>query len=132
MTTSTIASKYEYLKDSDGDINSAVFPMREYLKKENTEQLLLGGSIETGISRFDDLGVPVGLYLERYPISLDSEPVKSKQIVLNVIDDNLFEKLLHQVSKVKPQQNERKKTKRVQIQNTEKKTKKQREPTVPF
>jgi hypothetical protein len=105
-----IISDYEFIKDVNNDIISAVYPMREHLKKENIKRTILGGSpvinIETGMSRFDNLGIPAGLYLEpnHYKILTDKRDIKC-----SVIDDNLFDKLLGSVSSIKPYSGTRKK-----------------------
>jgi hypothetical protein len=106
MTTSLI-SEYEFIKNANNDIVSAVFPMHQYLKKENNKRMILGGSIEGGTSRFDELGIPAGLYLETTIISHDT--VRPKLNKFEIIDDNLFDKLLGKVSSVKPYSGTRKK-----------------------
>jgi hypothetical protein len=110
-----IISDYEFLKDANNDIISAVYPMREHLKKENTKRTLLGGSsiinIETGVSRFADLGIPVGLYLETNNNLLHNDHRNLKRdIPCPVIDNELFDKLLGSVSSVKSNQYTRKNT----------------------
>ena len=61
---SSFVSDYEFIKDANNDVVSAVYPMKHHLTKENNKRMILGGSIETGMTRFDNLGVPAGLYLE--------------------------------------------------------------------
>jgi hypothetical protein len=120
---SPVSNDYEFIKNNNNNIVSAVFPMREHLKNENNKRTILGGSvltIQTGMTRFDELGVPVGLYLEEKHITIENN---SKREPKNeVIDDALFEKLLGMASSVKgktnssskknSQQNKNKKTKR--------------------
>jgi len=106
-----VITNYEFIKDMNSDIVSAVYPMREHLKKENNKMSILGGSpvieIQTGMTRFDELGIPVGLYLESRQISFqDKETIK--EINNRIIDDTLFEKLLGSVSSVKPYSGTRK------------------------
>jgi hypothetical protein len=106
-----IITDYEFIKDLNSDIVSAVYPMRQHLKKENMKRTILGGSpmihIETGMSRFDDLGVPAGLYLE--PNQLQYHDHKKEHTACLVIDEIVFDKLLGSVSSVKPYSGTRKK-----------------------
>ena len=107
---SSFISEYEFIKDVNDDIISAVFPMHQHLKKENNKRMILGGSIETGESRFAELGIPAGLYLEANYFSLhNNEPFKSCQNNSMLIDEQLFDKLLGSVSSVKPYSGTRRK-----------------------
>lgn len=95
-------SNYDFIKNANNEIISAVYPMREHFKKDNNHRMVLGGSIETGSSRFDELGIPVGLYLEPKYFSLhNNEQLKTKHNNCTTIDDSLFDKLLESVSSVK-------------------------------
>jgi hypothetical protein len=105
--TSSLISEYEFIKDSNNDIVSAVFPLRKHLIKENNKRMNLGGTIEGGTSRFDELGIPAGLYLETTVISQDTIGPKFNKFA--VMDDQLFDKLLGSVSSVKPYSGTRKK-----------------------
>jgi hypothetical protein len=99
---SSFVSEYEFIKNVNNDIVSAIYPMREHINKNNN-LMFLGGSIETGNSRFDELGIPAGLYLESIGHSLhNSEPIRTRQITCTVIDDHMFDNLLGKVSSVKP------------------------------
>ena len=104
---SSFISEYEFIKDANNDIVSAVFPMRQHLTKENNKRMILGGTIEGGTSRFDELGIPAGLYLE--PSVLSHDNIGHKFNKFAIIDDNLFDKLLGSVSSVKPYSGTRKK-----------------------
>jgi len=106
MTTSLV-SEYEFIKDANNDIVSAVFPMRQHLIKENNKRMILGGTIEGGTSRFDELGIPAGLYLE--PTIFSHDVVLPKFNKFSIMDDQLFDKLLGSVSTVKPYSGTRKK-----------------------
>jgi hypothetical protein len=107
-----VITNYKFIKDLNSDIVSAVYPMREHLKKENNNKMsILGGSpviqIQTGMTRFDELGIPVGLYLESRQISFQDRAI-IKETNSRIIDDTLFEKLLGSVSSVKPYSGTRK------------------------
>ena len=104
---SSFISEYEFIKDANHDIISAVFPMRQHLIKENNKRMILGGSIEGGTSRFDELGIPAGLYLETTIISHDT--IRPKFNNFEIIDDQMFDKLLGSVSSVKPYSGTRRK-----------------------
>lgn len=106
MTTSLV-SEYDFIKDANNDIVSAVFPMRRHLTKENNKRMILGGTIEGGTSRFDELGIPAGLYLE--PTIFSHDTVIPKFNKFSIMDDQLFDKLLGTVSTVKPYSGTRKK-----------------------
>jgi hypothetical protein len=107
--SSSLISEYECIKDANNDLLSLVFPMHQYLKKENNNKMVLGGSIETGTTRFNDLGIPAGLYLESNFISIhQNEPIKTNKNNC-VIDNDLFDKLLGSVSSVKPYSGTRRK-----------------------
>jgi hypothetical protein len=108
-----ILTDYEFLKDTNNEIISAVYPMREHLKKENTKRTVLGGSplitIETGLNRFSDLGIPVGLYLEsNYNLYRNDDLNQKRDIPCSVIEDDLFDKLLGSVSSIKSNPSTRK------------------------
>jgi len=100
-------SEYEFIKDANNDIISAVFPMQQYMKKENNKRMILGGTIENSTSRFDELGIPAGLYLE--PSVFSHEPDGPKFNKFAILDDQLFDKLLGSVSSVKPYSGTRRK-----------------------
>ena len=77
------------------------------LKKENYKRAMLGGSslvIETGMTRFEELGVPVGLYLEERQITMENNNNK-RETKNEIIGDTLFEKLLGMTSNVKEKTN---------------------------
>lgn len=94
-------SNYDFIKNANNEIISAVYPMREHFKKDNNHRMFLGGSIETGLSRFDELGIPLGLYLEpKYFLLHNNEELK-KHNNCSIIDDSIFDKLLESVSSVK-------------------------------
>jgi len=110
-----ILSDYEFLKDTNNEIISAVYPMREHLKKENIKRTVLGGSplinIETGMNRFSDLGIPVGLYLEsNYNLYRNDHVNQKRDVPCSVIEDDLFDKLLGSVSSIKSNPSTRKNT----------------------
>jgi hypothetical protein len=108
-----IITDYEFIKDLNSDIISAVYPMREHFKKETMKRTILGGSpmihIETGMSRFNDLGVPAGLYLESNQLQYHDNSNKKETTSCLVIDEIVFDKLLGSVSSVKPYSGTRKK-----------------------
>jgi hypothetical protein len=99
---SSFVSDYEFIKDANNDIVSAAYPMKQHLIKENNKRMILGGSIDTGMTRFDDLGIPVGLYLENHFSSLNQSEIQAKHYKFEVMGDELFDKLFHSVSTVKP------------------------------
>jgi hypothetical protein len=108
-----ILTDYEFVKDTNNVIISAVYPMREHLKKENTKRTVLGGSplinIDTGMNRFSDLGIPAGLYLEsNYNVFRGDNLTQKKDVHCSVIGDDLFDKLLGSVSSIKTKASTRK------------------------
>jgi len=103
---SPVSNDYEFIKNNNNNIVSAVFPMREHLKNENNKRTILGGSvltIQTGMTRFDELGVPVGLYLEERQITMENNMKREPKN--EIIDDVLFEKLLGMTSTIKGKTN---------------------------
>jgi hypothetical protein len=120
---SSFVSEYEFIKDVNEDIISAVFPMHQHLKRENNKRMILGGSIETGMSRFDELGIPVGLYLETPQFQLHNEPTNSKHNKFAVMDNELFDKLLGKVSSVKPYSGTRRNNVYIKTKHTKKTSK---------
>jgi hypothetical protein len=127
-----IINNYEFIKDMNNDIVSAVYPMREHLKKENTKRTFLGGSpfieIETGMNRFENLGIPAGLYLESRSVSYhnmdDNHKNMKKTNVCMVIEEDVFDKLLGSVSAVKPYSGTRKNRADKKLPTKNKQTKK--------
>jgi len=107
---SSFVSDYEFIKDANNDVVSAAYPMKQHLIKENNKRMILGGSIETGMTRFDDLGIPVGLYLENNFSSLNHSEIQAKHYKFEVMVDELFDKLFHSVSTVKTHSGTRKST----------------------
>jgi len=95
---SSFISEIEYIKDTDNNIISGVYPMNAHLMSENNKVMNLGGSLEIMGTRFDEMGIPVGLYLEKHVY----KESMNKQKNCLVIDDLLFDKLLGNVSSVKP------------------------------
>jgi hypothetical protein len=91
----SFVEKCEFCKDESDKIISAVYPMEQHLMEENNQRMMLGGAIETGLSRFDGLGIPLGLYLEPRTFSLQTEPKYNK---LGVAEDSLFDSLLDRVT----------------------------------
>jgi hypothetical protein len=106
-TGGSFISEYKFIKDANNYVISAVFPMYQHLKKENNKRMILGGSIEKGTNRFDELGIPSGLYLE--PTVFSNDNIKPKFNKFAIMDDQLFDKLLASVSTVKPYAGTRKK-----------------------
>jgi len=97
-------SEHEFKIDENNKVISAVYPINTHLIKENNNRMILGGSAVTGLSRFDKLGIPAGLYLEPAFFNIhNNEPASFKNKVNDqIIGDDLFDNLLGKVSSVKP------------------------------
>ena len=99
--SNSFVSDYEFIQDSNNKITGAIYPMKQHLVKENNKKMLLGGSIETGMTRFDNLGIPAGLYLENHVSFLNQTETPSKNNKSGVIENELFDKLFNTVSTIK-------------------------------
>lgn len=124
ILSSSLVSNYEFKKNANNDIVAASFPMREHLNLDNNYRMLLGGSIEGGTARFDNLGIPAGLYLEsKIFASHHNDIVKNSKHNNCVIDNDLFDKLLGNVSSVKPYSGTRRNQSNKKTKLTKKSTK---------
>jgi hypothetical protein len=98
-------SNFEYQKNDDNELVAAIYPIRHIMDQNDEYHEHLGGgknNLEmTGTSRFDGLGVPIGLYLSKTQIkeiqNLKKNPEISKEC--NVIDEDKFNKLLDRIVK---------------------------------
>ena len=96
-------SKFEYNKNDDNELFSAIYPLNEVLNQNSLIREHLGGSSHEGSSgsRFDGLGVPVGLYLSRKQIGEIHHMKKNPEIQkeCKVIDEETFNKLMERIVK---------------------------------
>jgi hypothetical protein len=96
-------SKFEYKKNDDNELFSAIYPLNEVLNQNSLIREHLGGSSQEGSpgSRFDGLGVPVGLYLSRKQMGEIQHMKKNPEIQkeCNVIDEETFNKLMDRIVK---------------------------------
>lgn len=96
-------SKYEFNKNEKNEATSAIYPMKEILKQDNRKRELLGGSasinIITGGSRFEGLGVPIGLYVAPKQLDFQSDSTKNKK-ECQVMDNESFDKLFRKIAVV--------------------------------
>jgi len=97
-------SKFEYQKNDDNELSSAIYPLNEVLRQNSLIREHLGGSSrEEGSpgSRFDGLGVPVGLYLSRKHMGEIHHMQKNPEIQkeCNVIDEKTFNQLMERIVK---------------------------------
>jgi hypothetical protein len=122
-TVNSYISDNVYIIGKDDAIINAVYPMKTLLGKGKAKRITLGGSLEPslGESRFDDLAIPSGLYVEPRHLSYNYvEPVLKKTTISVTLDDDIFDKLLNSVSKVKIAPKTRRKNKEV-LKKTKKK-----------
>ena len=95
-------SKYMFQEGGEDGTTTAIYPMNEFLKSKNEERAILGGSAliedNEGIARFNNLGIPAGLYLEKENVLKNKPHAKGD---CNVINDDLFEKLFNSVAQIK-------------------------------
>lgn len=100
-------SKIEFKKeDKNNKIISAIYPLQEIINEEIKYKESLGGSNteqRNENTRFEGLGVPIGLYLFK-PKNLLEESINKKhggnsknKEDIEVIDNNLFEKLFKNI-----------------------------------
>ena len=113
-------SNFEYHKNSDNELVAAIYPIRNVIEENNEYFEHLGGGKQNnleknGSSRFDGLGVPIGLYLSKRQIKEIQQLKKSPEIhkECNVIDEDHFNKLLDRIA--------RKAKKKISIKNHKKK-----------
>lgn len=59
----------EFLKNNENEWIASIYPLNKFMEEDGKGRERLGGSIDiseqTGGSRFEGLGVPVGLYLSK-------------------------------------------------------------------
>ena len=91
-------------KYNDKELIGANYPLKETLKSYLKKREILGGDkLETTGSRFDGLGVPLGLYL-----SNDHTHMLNNNKIINnnsTIDDGIFNKLLDNIQINKSKKN---------------------------
>lgn len=82
-------------KFNDKNLVGANYPLKETLKTYLKKKEFLGGDkLEMEGSRFDGLGVPLGLYLSNNHIHTFNYKVNNEN---KIIDDNIFNKLLDNI-----------------------------------
>jgi hypothetical protein len=111
----SFVSKYIFQKNDGNEMISATYPMHDFLNKKNRERAIIGGSIlienETGMARFDGLGIPAGLYLEHTTtIVRDITSKKDSTSIPNDLFDKLFNKVAYVKANNKTKKNYHKKT----------------------
>ena len=97
-------SNFEYQKNNNNEIMAAVYPLKQIINDNDQYLERLGGSKNVssenvGTSRFDGLGVPVGLYLSKRQITEIHQIKKNPKIHkdCNVIDEDQFDRLLEKI-----------------------------------
>jgi hypothetical protein len=110
-------SKFQYQKNNDNELVAAIFPLNEILIEEQQHLERLGGGSNDEHkegSRFDGLGVPIGLYLSKKQISdinnLQKNPAIHKDC--NVIDEQQFNELIDKIIRKSKKKNSYKNYKR--------------------
>jgi hypothetical protein len=106
-------------KKKDDKIISGIFPFKEMFKNYSKKTNILGGSkneIEGQGSRFDGLGVPLGLYLSNNDVIFNQHlKIKNND---EVLDNDIFDKLINNIMILKNNKTKNNKTKK----NTTKKS----------
>ena len=99
-------SKFEYHKNGDNELVAAIYPVNDVIEENHQYLEHLGGGQKNnlekiGTSRFDGLGIPVGLYLSKKQIKEIQHLKKNPEIhkECNVIDEDKFNKLLDRIVK---------------------------------
>ena len=100
-------SDIQYKMNENNHIISAIHPLNTIINKTSTFKSILGGSIhtETEKARFEDLGVPVGLYLpKKHKGEIENlpRPKNANKEALSecrVIDDKTFNALIEKIAK---------------------------------
>lgn len=101
----SFVSKFEYQKNNDNEMVAAIYPLREVMNQDSLIRERLGGSHidkdNSEGSRFNGLGVPIGLYLSRKQIGQIHNMKKNPEIKkdCNVIDEDKFNSLLDNIVK---------------------------------
>jgi hypothetical protein len=100
---SSFLSKFEYQKNQNGEPVAAIYPLTEITNKDALLREHLGGSTvhlsePTTGSRFDGLGVPVGLYLSRKRLDMVKKNPEIQE-GCTVIDEDKFNQLLDKIVK---------------------------------
>lgn len=95
---SLYGSKIEY-KMKNNELIGGIFPLKENMNIFSKKVETLGGSkIEMEGSRFDGLGIPLGLYLSNNEICNFNQSHKVKNND-EVLDDYKFNKLINKILK---------------------------------
>jgi hypothetical protein len=100
-------------KDETNKIFNIGFPILKYVNHENMSNVNVGGNemdkqmktSEFGLSKLDNLVIPIGLIKNNYHMktggNLQNSYHKSNEKEIDVIDDKLFQKLFDEVSFIK-------------------------------
>jgi hypothetical protein len=101
-------SKFEFKRDDTNKIVSVIYPLNEIINENITYKENLGGSTTyeyNESSRFQGLGVPMGLYLSKPKNNLLEKSMNKNyggnsknEKEHNVIDDKLFEELFEKIT----------------------------------
>ena len=100
-------SKFQYKLNENGIVQSILYPLKTIINQENISKTLLGGSLhlDTENTRFEGLGIPVGLYLSKKNrgeienIHKPKNANKDMQGECAVISDEDFNRLIEKISK---------------------------------
>jgi hypothetical protein len=94
----------EYKKNENNEVTAAIYPLKQIIEDNDRYLERLGGSKNVsseniGTSRFEGLGVPVGLYLSKKQINDIDRLQKNPKIHkgCNVIDEEQFNRLLEKI-----------------------------------
>jgi len=92
----------EFLKNKDDELVASIYPLNKIVTYNETNTKRLGGSVDnidisekSAGSRFDGLGVPVGLFLSKKHVNCFVAPGKTKDA--GPIEENEFGRLLSNV-----------------------------------
>lgn len=105
-------SNFQYKVNNENHVQSVIYPLNSVVNQNNVMKSILGGSthIDSGYSRFEGLGVPIGLYLSKNKratletMSLSKNANKDINIECSVIDEELYEKLINKIARKRSSQ----------------------------
>jgi hypothetical protein len=108
----------EFLKNKDNELVASIYPLNKVVMENETTIKRLGGSVDkidiserSKGSRFDGLGVPVGLFISKKHINHVVAPGKTKDA--GPIDETEFSRLLDNVAIRPSKKNSLKKRKNI-------------------
>lgn len=106
----SIIENYVYNNNENGILKGG-YPLKMFAEEEEFRTKMLGGGLveSIGIEKFDEYVIPIGLFHQHEDgVAHETKTKKYNKKPVEVIDDDMFDKMFSLVSKMRTRPNTRK------------------------